>query len=180
MIKNFVAWNSYDSMIPLGIDADRHCLGRGCTTVVDAGSAGCNTLAGLKRFAIAQQKCRILAFMHVASHGLANVPIYNGLGELDTLDYIDAGNALKTLQREKAEEQASGEKSIVVGVKIRLTEQVTNAVGAVELEAYRIAQKLAADAQLPLMVHHNWSSIPLEQSPGTPHDPRCLAAGASS
>ena len=24
----------YDSMVPLGIDADRHCLGRGCTTVV--------------------------------------------------------------------------------------------------------------------------------------------------
>jgi predicted amidohydrolase len=80
----------YDSMVPLGIDADRHCLGRGCTTVVDAGSAGCTTLAGLKRFAVAQQKCRILAFMHVASHGLANVPIYNGLGELDSLDYIDA------------------------------------------------------------------------------------------
>jgi dihydroorotase len=153
-------------MVPLGIDADRHCLGRGCTTVVDAGSAGCNTLPGLKRFAVDQQKCRILAFMHVSSHGLANVPIYNGLGELDSLDYIDADLALRTLQKEKAEEEASGEKSIVVGVKIRLTEQVTNSVGAVELEAYRTAQKLAADAGLPLMVHHNWSSIPLEQSPG--------------
>ena len=29
-----------------------------------------------------------------------------------------------------------------------------------------VAQKLAIDSGLPLMVHHNWSSIPLEQSPG--------------
>ena len=62
----------YDSLVPLGIDADRHCLGRGSTTVVDAGSAGCNTLAGLKRFAVASQKTRILALLHVASHGLAS------------------------------------------------------------------------------------------------------------
>lgn len=165
----------YDSMIPLGIDADRHCLGRGCTTVVDAGSAGCNTLPGLKRFAVAQQKCRILAFMHVSSHGLANVPIYQGIGELDSLDYIDAELALHTLQKEKMEADSTGERSIVVGVKIRLSDQVTDGVREVELEAYRTAQKLAADAQLPLMVHHNWSSIPLEQSPGLSQVPAATA-----
>jgi hypothetical protein len=41
--------------------------------------------------------------------------------------------ALKTLQEEKAQAEASGEKSIVVGVKIRLTEQVTNKPVATQL-----------------------------------------------
>ena len=146
------------------------------------------------------------------------MPIYNGLGELDSLDYIDAESSLRTLQEEQAEAERTGERSIVVGVKVRLSDQVTNGVCENELVAYRTAQGLAKDsgtrprqhcsraqncaatwrarsrsrlrcathpctrllslgclatptarcgvAGLPLMVHHNWSSIPIEQAPG--------------
>eukprot|EP01045_Picozoa_sp_COSAG04_P035484 COSAG04_NODE_8211_length_1006_cov_1.452040_2_plen_96_part_01 len=74
------------------------------------------------------------------------MPIYNGLGELDSLDYIDAAASLKTLQEEQAEAERTGERSIVVGVKVRLSDQVTNGVGENELEAYRTAQGLAKDS----------------------------------
>jgi dihydroorotase len=38
----------FDGIAPFGLDAAEHCLSRGSTTVLDAGDAGCNSLAGLK------------------------------------------------------------------------------------------------------------------------------------
>ena len=34
---------------PLGVDPDHYCLGRGVTTAVDAGGAGCDTFMGMHR-----------------------------------------------------------------------------------------------------------------------------------
>lgn len=56
----------------LGIPADEYCLGRGCTTVVDAGSAGPATLPAFRDFVVARQRTRIRSMCHVASAGLAN------------------------------------------------------------------------------------------------------------
>lgn len=56
----------------LGIPADEYCLGRGCTTVIDAGSAGPHTLPAFKEFIVQQQQTRVLSMCHVASAGLAN------------------------------------------------------------------------------------------------------------
>jgi urease alpha subunit len=56
----------------LGIPADEYCLGRGCTTVVDAGSAGPATLPAFREFIVKQQRTRVLSMCHVASAGLAN------------------------------------------------------------------------------------------------------------
>ena len=43
----------------------------GVTTAVDGGSAGCMTFAGLRRFIAERSETRVLAFLHVACHGLA-------------------------------------------------------------------------------------------------------------
>jgi hypothetical protein len=43
----------YKHATPLGLDADEFCLGRGVTTVVDAGSAGATTFDGLRHFVAA-------------------------------------------------------------------------------------------------------------------------------
>ncbi len=55
----------------LGVNADRHCLLRGVTTVVDAGSAGAMTLEGLRRYVCDRSRTRVLALLHVAAHGMA-------------------------------------------------------------------------------------------------------------
>lgn len=39
----------FTGMTPLGVDPDEWCLGRGCTTIVDAGSAGATTVEGLSQ-----------------------------------------------------------------------------------------------------------------------------------
>ena len=38
---------------------------------MDGGSAGCMTFAGLRRFVAERSETRVLAFLHVACHGLA-------------------------------------------------------------------------------------------------------------
>ena len=62
----------FTSCTTLGIPADEYCLGRGCTTVVDAGSAGPATLPAFHDFIVKQQRTRVLSMCHVASAGLAN------------------------------------------------------------------------------------------------------------
>jgi len=48
--------HGYHLVSPLSVPVDHYCLGRGVTTAVDAGSAGCGTFAGFRAFAIDQVK----------------------------------------------------------------------------------------------------------------------------
>ena len=43
---------------------------RGVTTVVDGGSSGCMTYPGLKRFVMDKSETRVLAWLHIACHGM--------------------------------------------------------------------------------------------------------------
>lgn len=60
----------YQDETPLGIDADKYCLARGSTTVVDLGSAGAENMQGMAETA-RKTKTRVLAFCHVSAFGLA-------------------------------------------------------------------------------------------------------------
>src|SRR5437899_285291 len=51
-----------------GIDPDVLGLGSAVTTVVDAGSAGAATFAGLRRYVMSRAKTNVLAFLHVATN----------------------------------------------------------------------------------------------------------------
>jgi dihydroorotase len=157
----------YDSMVPLGLDADTHCLARCTTTVVDAGSAGCNTIAGMKRFSLADSRTRILYFLHISGHGLASVPIYNGSGELDNPSaFIDVDATVRTIADERAAAAAAGEPSRMLGIKVRLSSMVANGEVEKELEGWRLAQAAAKRAGVPVMVHHSVSDVPLDICPG--------------
>jgi dihydroorotase len=61
----------FTGMTPLGVDPDEWCLGRGCTTVVDAGSAGATTVEGFIRYIDGQSLTRCLSFVNIGMHGLA-------------------------------------------------------------------------------------------------------------
>lgn len=56
-------------------------------------------------------------------------------------------------------------RDVIVGCKVRLSTDCAND-GANEAEAYRRALAVTAEAKLPLMTHHTFSSVPLEQCPG--------------
>jgi dihydroorotase len=120
-----------------GIDADRHCLGRGVTTAVDAGSSGAQTFPGLRRFIIEPSETRILAFLHVAVQGL----ITNLVGELEDTRWASPDQAAA-----RARENADA----IVGIKVRLGYQM---VGDDPGPAMRLAREAADQTGLPLMVH---------------------------
>src|SRR5262245_5527098 len=63
--------HGYHLVSPLGVPVDHYCLGRGVTTAVDAGSAGCSTFAGFRAFAIERAKTRLLGFLNISCSGLA-------------------------------------------------------------------------------------------------------------
>jgi hypothetical protein len=50
----------YWGVADLAVEADPTCLGRGATTVVDAGSSGANTFAGFRRYIVEPAQGRIL------------------------------------------------------------------------------------------------------------------------
>ncbi|KAK3751644.1 hypothetical protein QZH41_020129 [Actinostola sp. cb2023] len=152
----------YEYATPLGVNPDNTCLARGVTTVVDAGSAGAHTFQGLRKYICERSKTRVLAFVHIASHGLSAAgcagegtkmvwpTCYKG-GECDSLNQVDADLCAKCIKDNN---------DIAVGVKIRVTSFVTND-GKNEQEAFRRALAASSNAGVPLMIHYGHSTIPI-------------------
>src|SRR5439155_973546 len=69
----------------LVIPADEVCSVSGCTTVVDAGTAGANTMLGFYRLAQRDIRTRVYAFVHISGIGLAGHPH----GESRDLTYLE-------------------------------------------------------------------------------------------
>ena len=151
--------HTYDRVTPLGIDADHFCLGRGVTTAIDTGSAGYDTFPGFREFAVEPARTRLLAFLNISRIGLAVGRSTDGdePGELETM---------KLISRDKCVECARGNEDIIIGVKVRLSASIADD-GRNESAAYRQSQEAAEELGLPLMTHHGFSSVPLEECPGT-------------
>lgn len=149
----------YEHVTPLGVSADEYCLRRGVTTVVDAGSTGYLTFPGIRRFADEGLHTRLLVFLNISSVGLAAA----GLGGDD--DLPGELESLKFASVAGAEQVIEANRDRIVGVKIRLSDTITNG-GQHETEGFRRALALAERVQLPLMVHHAFSTVPLADCPG--------------
>jgi dihydroorotase len=120
-----------------GIEPDAHCLGRGVTTAVDAGSSGAQTFPGLRRYVIERSRTQILAFLNIAVQGM----ISRLVGELEDIRWASPGQAI-ACARENPD--------LIVGIKVRLGYQM---VGNDPAPALRLAREAADGLGLPLMVH---------------------------
>ncbi len=151
--------HAYNLVTPLGIDADHYCLGRGVTTAVDAGSAGCDNYPGFRAFTVEQAKTRLLAFLNISRAGLAFVGRFGDdvPRELDLLKLIHTQDCIDCIESNR---------DLLVGVKIRLTDTDMGDQGCHEAAAFQGAQAAAETTGLPLMTHHSFSSVPLEACPG--------------
>jgi dihydroorotase len=127
----------YRGVSHYGIDADRHCLGRGVTTAVDAGSAGAQTFPGLREYVIERSQTRILAFLHIAVSGMISALV----GELEDLRWASP---------DETAARARDHLDVIVGIKVRLGYQM---VGQDPGPALQAARKAADELELPLMVH---------------------------
>jgi dihydroorotase len=95
----------------IGIPADELTAHQCTTTVVSAGDAGANNLAGFRRFVVPGSRTRQFAFVHIAVAGLAGFPV----PELYNIDYAQVDVAARAVA-ENAD--------FVLGVKVRMSENV--------------------------------------------------------
>lgn len=150
--------HGYHLATPLGINIDHYSLGRGVTTVVDAGSAGCSTFPGFRSFAVERFSTRMLAFLNISCCGLSFATISGNqtLGELESIKLLDTQGCIDCVNENR---------DVLVGVKVRLSDDLADN-GQNEAEAYLRALQAAKEVALPLMVHHTFSTVPLEDCPG--------------
>lgn len=135
---------------PYGIEPDPYCVKRGVTTVIDAGTSGALTFAAFRRYTIERAATRIRALLHVVAIGMVAGSTPN-MGELEDLRYCVPEMAAKV---------ASENRDLIVGFKIRFSEQYT---GKNDLEGMKRARVAADTARLPLMIHIGGSYTPLEE-----------------
>ena len=150
--------HGYNHVTPLGIDTDYYCLGRGVTTAIDAGSAGASTSPGFRVYAVEPVRTRLRGFLNISQAGLCVGGAADGrsAGELDARAFIDAPACIECIEANA---------DIYIGVKVRLSRPIADD-GKNEPEAYRAALEAAAAVKMPLMVHHSFSAVPLEECPG--------------
>ncbi|MDE3179263.1 MAG: amidohydrolase/deacetylase family metallohydrolase [Acidobacteriota bacterium] len=132
-----------------GIEPDPHCLKRGVTTVIDAGTSGAFTFPAFRRYQIDCAKTRILALLHVVATGMVAGSTPN-MGELEDLRFCDPALAV---------ECARANPGVIVGFKIRFSRQYT---GSNDEEGMKRARAAADAAGLPVMIHIGGSYSPLE------------------
>ncbi len=135
---------------PYGIEPDPYCVRRGVTTVVDAGTSGALAFAAFRRYIIERAATRVRALLHVVSIGMVAGSTPN-MGELEDLRYCVPEMAVKV---------AAENRDLIVGFKIRFSQQYT---GANDLEGMKRARLTADEAGLPLMIHIGGSYTPLQE-----------------
>src|SRR5439155_1770839 len=115
----------------LGNPADELVPHQCTTTCVSAGDAGANNFAAFRRYVVAQTRTRLYAFVHIANVGLTPFPV----PELYNIDFAQVDAAAKAVA-ENAD--------LVIGIKVRMSENVIAKNGLEPLKRAILACEMAA------------------------------------
>ena len=137
----------YTGVCPLTVPADETSSRSGVTTIVSAGDAGAHTIEGFRHMVVNASRTRVLAFVHIATIGLAGWPE----GEAVDLAYLNVDKAVRA---------ATENADIVVGIKVREQGII---VGGNGLEPVRRAVEAGERTRLPVMVHIGGAPAPLAE-----------------
>jgi dihydroorotase len=122
-----------------GIEPDPHCVAKGVTTAVDAGSAGADTFPGFRKYVIDVAATRLYARLNISSQGMLSAAV----GELEDLRYASVPKAIAMIEQHR---------DVILGVKVRLTRNQIVSAGAGMRPLY-LAREAADAVGLPIMVH---------------------------
>lgn len=131
------------------VNADRYCLGRGVTTVVDAGSAGYPAIAGFRKYVVNSSSTRVRALLDVGALG---VLVGGNTGAMRNLDWINPELTARAAQQNKPD---------VIGIKVRLAEDFEE--GDKDIECLKRAVQAGEASGLPVMAHILGPYSPLPQ-----------------
>ncbi|QJR15408.1 amidohydrolase family protein [Usitatibacter palustris] len=124
----------------IGIPADELVPFQGSATAVSAGDAGANNFAAFRRYIVGSTRTRLYAFVHIANIGLAGFPV----PELYNIDYARAEDAARTVA-ENAD--------LVIGIKVRMSENVIAKHGLEPLKRAIRGCELSGVAGAKVMCH---------------------------
>ncbi len=131
-----------------GVNADHYCLGRGVTTVVDAGSSGYLAMRRFVKDVVNTSITRIHPLIHIGAVGAGvGLPFF-----MDNLDWEDAHLTAKA---------AEYNKPAVVGIKVHLNKNNSRRPKDLELVFVQRGLEAAEASHLPMMVHINETYNPL-------------------
>ncbi|MDY4011436.1 MAG: amidohydrolase family protein [Fusobacterium gastrosuis] len=122
--------------IKKGIPAESVCFSSGVTTVVDAGSLGCDNYEDVRNF-LKYSRLTIKAYLNISSEGLAKLP------EVEDLEP-------KNFKTEKIKNLLKKYPDELIGLKIRVSKNIVKEKG---YESLKEAVKIAREAMVPIMVH---------------------------
>lgn len=122
-----------------GIEPDPHCIARGVTTAVDAGSSGADNFVGLRKYVVDASDTRLFAMLHISSQGMLNPEV----GELDDPRFASVARAVDMIEQHRDR---------ILGVKVRLTKHSVVS-GQLGIRPLHMAREAADAVGLPIMVH---------------------------
>ncbi len=125
----------YDGVNGNGVRADLGGVNAGVTTMVDAGSAGCDTFGGFPKHIIPNNDTEIICFLHICRTGLATTP------DIFSPSSIDLDNTIRIV---------SENRDVITGIKARMVSPALEIMG---MEMPRLAKRAAKEAGVKLMVH---------------------------
>ena len=125
----------YDGVNGNGVRADLGGVNAGVTTMIDAGSAGCDTFGGFPKHIIPNNETEIICFLHICRTGLATTP------DIFSPSSIDLDNTIRVV---------SENRDVITGIKARMVSPALEIMG---MEMPRLAKRAAKEAGVKLMVH---------------------------
>ncbi len=147
----------YSGMGRWSVDPEEAGLATGVTALLDTGTAGALTYPTFHRFVIAQAREDIYALLNISMigclQGYPPVPPHN-IGELSEAGYAHAASAVACIEQFRDR---------IVGVKVRLSAVLANQQAANERAGLDGVLDAAEQTDLPCMVHHARSQIPLAE-----------------
>ena len=137
----------FEGVSHYGINADKYCLSRGSTTVLDPGSAGAQTFPGFRKYIIEVSATRIRALLNISVTGM----LTNLRGELEDLEHANVDRAIQTIEQHR---------DVILGVKVRAGRGQS---GPNDLIAVQRALEAAEAVGLPMMMHIGTTVTPIDQ-----------------
>ena len=125
----------YDGVNGNGVEADLGGVRAGVTTMVDAGSSGCDTYGGFPRHIIPNNATEIIPFLHICRTGLATTP------DIFSPASIDLDRTIQVVEDNR---------DTIFGIKARMVSPALEIMG---LEMPRMAKRAAVESGVKLMVH---------------------------
>ena len=125
----------------LGVDPDQYAKWSGCTTLVDAGSAGPGNIHGFRKHVIEPAHVRVVPFLNLSFAGIFALHWDVSFGESSDLRLLNSRVCLAV-----AKEQAD----LICGIKVRIGGGTSGALGIAPMQ---MALEVADQLGLPLMGH---------------------------